>query len=188
MLLDRSLEQFYVIDYLFVLDQAPGTNWASPDLQGEGKLLGIVSLRDLLLSPDGRTLDEIMSTDFLWAEADEPCEKAARRMADYNLIAMPVLDGAERLKIPQVGNVIIEAQASGVPVIVSDSGGPKELVENDRNGLITKSHDVEDLTRAIRELVADPERRKRMGNFGRESVIGRTWPNAFRKFWAATEV
>ena len=86
------------------------------------------------------------------------------------------------------GNVIIEAQASGVPVIVSDSGGPKELVENDRNGLITKSHDVEDLTRAIRDLVADPERRKRMGNSARESVIDRTWPNAFRKFWASTEV
>jgi glycosyltransferase involved in cell wall biosynthesis len=86
------------------------------------------------------------------------------------------------------GNVIIEAQASGVPVIVSDSGGPKELVENERNGLITKSHDVEDLTRAIRELVADPERRKRMGNLARESVIDRTWPSAFRRFWASTAV
>lgn len=86
------------------------------------------------------------------------------------------------------GNVIIEAQASGVPVIVSDSGGPKELVDNNRNGLITKSHDVEDLTRAIRELVADPERRKQMGNLARESVIDRTWPTAFRKFWAATDV
>lgn len=86
------------------------------------------------------------------------------------------------------GNVIIEAQASGVPVIVSDSGGPKELVENERNGLITKSHDVEDLTRAIRALIADPERRKRMGNLARESVIDRTWPNAFRRFWAATAV
>src|SRR6266852_2160219 len=86
------------------------------------------------------------------------------------------------------GNVIIEAQASGVPVSVSDSGGPKELVENNRNGLITKSHDVEDLIRAIRELVADPERRKRMGDLARESVIDWTWPTAFRKFWAATEV
>src|SRR5205823_1270030 len=86
------------------------------------------------------------------------------------------------------GNVIIEAQASGIPVIVSDSGGPKELVENNRNGLITKSHDVEDLTRAIRELVADPERRKRMGDVARESVIDRTWPSAFRKFWASTEI
>jgi glycosyltransferase involved in cell wall biosynthesis len=86
------------------------------------------------------------------------------------------------------GNVIIEAQASGVPVIVSDSGGPKELVENNRNGLITKSHDLEDLTRAIRELVADPERRKQMGSLAREGVIDRTWPSAFRKFWATTEL
>jgi glycosyltransferase involved in cell wall biosynthesis len=86
------------------------------------------------------------------------------------------------------GNVIIEAQASGVPVIVSDSGGPKELVEENCNGLITRSHDVEDLIRAIRDLVCDPERRKKMGNFARESVINRTWPTAFRKFWAATDL
>jgi hypothetical protein len=37
-------------------------------------------------------------------------------------------------------------------------------------------------------LVADPERRKRMGGLARESVIDRTWPNAFRRFWATTEV
>jgi glycosyltransferase involved in cell wall biosynthesis len=86
------------------------------------------------------------------------------------------------------GNVIIEAQASGVPVVVSDSGGPKELVENNETGLITKAHDVEDLTRAIRDLVLDSDRRKSMGNHARESVINRTWPNAFRKFWAATEL
>ena len=44
------------------------------------------------------------------------------------------------------GNVIIEAQASGLPVVVSDSGGPKELVEDGANGLITKSRDVESFT------------------------------------------
>jgi len=86
------------------------------------------------------------------------------------------------------GNVIIEAQASGVPVVVSDSGGPKELVENNQNGVITKSHDADDLTRAIRELVLDSNRRRQMGSHARESVINRTWPNAFRKFWAATEL
>jgi Mg/Co/Ni transporter MgtE len=86
-----------VIDYLFVVEQAPGTNWAHPDLQGEGRLLGIASLRDLLLSPDDTPIRNIMSTDFLWAHVVEPCEKAARRMADYNLIAMPVLDEAENL-------------------------------------------------------------------------------------------
>ena len=86
------------------------------------------------------------------------------------------------------GNVIIEAQASGVPVVVSDSGGPKELVEDKANGLITKSHDVEDFTRAVRALVVDRGLRKRMGECARKSVVDRSWPSAFRKFWATSEV
>src|SRR6184192_2825245 len=86
------------------------------------------------------------------------------------------------------GNVILEAQACGLPVIVSDSGGPKELVEDKSNGLITKSHDVEDFTRAIRALVTDSALRERMGKSARSSIIDRSWPSAFSKFWAATEV
>jgi glycosyltransferase involved in cell wall biosynthesis/predicted metal-dependent phosphoesterase TrpH len=86
------------------------------------------------------------------------------------------------------GNVILEAQACGLPVVVSDSGGPKELVEDKANGLITKSHDVEDFARAIRALVTDPALRERMGKSARNSVIDLSWPSAFSKFWAATEV
>src|SRR5436305_1882971 len=86
------------------------------------------------------------------------------------------------------GNVILEAQACGVPVIVSDSGGPKELVADKANGLITRSHDVEDFTRAIRSLIADAALRERMGSAARKSVIDRSWPNAFRKFWSATDI
>jgi glycosyltransferase involved in cell wall biosynthesis len=86
------------------------------------------------------------------------------------------------------GNVILEAQACGLPVIVSDSGGPKELVEHESNGLITRSHDVEDFASAIRALVRDSAVRERMGKSARNSVTDRSWPNAFRKFWAATEV
>ena len=86
------------------------------------------------------------------------------------------------------GNVILEAQASGLPVVVSDSGGPKELVAHKANGLITRSHDVEDFTRAIRALVTDRTLRERMANSARDSVTDRSWPRAFAKFWAATEV
>jgi glycosyltransferase involved in cell wall biosynthesis len=86
------------------------------------------------------------------------------------------------------GNVILEAQACGLPVVVSDSGGPKELVEDKANGLITKSHDVEDFTRAIRALVTDSALRERMGESARNSITDRSWPRAFTKFWAATEI
>jgi glycosyltransferase involved in cell wall biosynthesis len=75
-----------------------------------------------------------------------------------------------------------------VPVVVSDSGGPKELVDDKTNGLVTKSHDVEDFTRAIRALIVDPALRERMGDCARQSVIDLSWPNAFRKFWSMTEV
>src|SRR6267143_3338468 len=86
------------------------------------------------------------------------------------------------------GNVVIEAQASGVPVIVSNTGGPKELVEANVNGLVTKSHDVEDLARAIRDLGNDKRKRHQMSRQARQAVIDRSWPGAFRKFWAATEI
>jgi glycosyltransferase involved in cell wall biosynthesis/predicted metal-dependent phosphoesterase TrpH len=86
------------------------------------------------------------------------------------------------------GNVILEAQASGLPVVVSDSGGPKELVAHKANGLITRSHNVEDFTDAIRVLVTDQRLRERMASSARKSVTDRSWPHAFVKFWAATEV
>ena len=86
------------------------------------------------------------------------------------------------------GNVIIEAQASGIPVVVSDSGGPKELVQNNQNGLITRSHDVEHLTDALRRLIVDQGLRERLRANARESVADRSWPSAFTKFWRATEL
>jgi len=86
------------------------------------------------------------------------------------------------------GNVILEAQASGLPVVVSDSGGPKELVADKANGLITRSHDVEDLTRAIRTLVTNRALRERMANSAPKSVTDRSWPRAFAKFWATTDM
>lgn len=86
------------------------------------------------------------------------------------------------------GNVILEAQASGLPVVVSDSGGPKELVADKTNGLITRSHDIGDFTGAIRTLVSNRALRERMATSARDSVTDRSWPRAFAKFWAATEV
>jgi glycosyltransferase involved in cell wall biosynthesis len=84
------------------------------------------------------------------------------------------------------GNVIIEAQASGLPVVVSDIGGPKELVENGVNGFVTKALDPVEFASAIERLATDAPLRARMSLAARESVVNRSWPNAFQKFWATT--
>jgi glycosyltransferase involved in cell wall biosynthesis len=86
------------------------------------------------------------------------------------------------------GNVIIEAQAAGLPVVVSDVGGPRELVADGVNGLITRALDVADFTAAIRRLVEDEPLRQQMSAAARHSVEDRSWPSAFRRFWAATEI
>ena len=81
------------------------------------------------------------------------------------------------------GNVILEAQASGIPVIVSDIGGPRDLVSHGVDGFVTKGQDVADLAEAIRKLAADAGLRKSMGEAGRIRVETRDWTEAFQKFW-----
>ncbi|MFO0691545.1 MAG: glycosyltransferase [Myxococcota bacterium] len=64
------------------------------------------------------------------------------------------------------GNAPLEAQASGIPVIVSDKGGPQELMEPGVTGLRVKGGDAKALLDAMRELL-DPARRTRMAREAR---------------------
>jgi glycosyltransferase involved in cell wall biosynthesis len=84
------------------------------------------------------------------------------------------------------GNVIIEAQACSLPVIVSDMGGPRELVQHGKDGLITKSLDAGELAEAIRRLAEDSGMRELMGSAARGRVENRDWSEAFEKFWSAS--
>ncbi len=87
-----------LIDYLYVIeDEAPAEDWSEVRSQDGGRLLGVVSLRDLLLAPGDASLSDIMITDFLWVSVGESSDRAARLMSEYNLIAMPVLDEQERM-------------------------------------------------------------------------------------------
>jgi glycosyltransferase involved in cell wall biosynthesis len=81
------------------------------------------------------------------------------------------------------GNVILEAQAAGLPCVVSDQGGPAELITDGVEGFITRSLDVDDFAEAIRRLATDSELRRQMGDHARQRVQDRNWSNAFRQFW-----
>ena len=61
------------------------------------------------------------------------------------------------------GNVVLEAQASGLPVIVSDEGGPRELMVDGETGLVFRAGSGAGLTGAIRSMVSDPQRLAHMG-------------------------
>ena len=81
------------------------------------------------------------------------------------------------------GNVVVEAHASGIPVIVTDSGGPCENTLHGETGLIFEAGNAECLSRAIHVLASDPELRRRMGVKGREHVEARGFQRQFEKLW-----
>ncbi|ABM63126.1 glycosyltransferase family 4 protein [Halorhodospira halophila] len=68
---------------------------------------------------------------------------------------------------------IIEAMAQGIPAVVSDSGGNPELVEDGVSGRVTPAGDVDALAAALRELVADPALRGRLGAAAHERIATR---------------
>ncbi|MBX3050584.1 MAG: magnesium transporter [Caldilineaceae bacterium] len=70
--------------YLYVLDR-------------HRRLVGIVSLRALVLALPDQTLDEIMDRDVLTVRAEADQEEVARLLARYNLLALPVVDEEDHL-------------------------------------------------------------------------------------------
>jgi glycosyltransferase involved in cell wall biosynthesis len=62
-----------------------------------------------------------------------------------------------------LGQVVMEAQASGLPVLVSDRGGPKEVVRQGVTGEVLPAEDTSAWRRAMTNLIIDHARRERMG-------------------------
>lgn len=62
-----------------------------------GSLLGLVRLRNLILADPATPLAEVTDGDLPTVEADDQAEDAARILAEYNLLAVPVLDKERRM-------------------------------------------------------------------------------------------
>ncbi|MCC6145108.1 MAG: glycosyltransferase [Candidatus Hydrogenedentes bacterium] len=81
------------------------------------------------------------------------------------------------------GNVVLEAQASGLPVIVVDQGGPQENVEHGQTGLVVSAGNVDALLNAMLMLAEDEALRGRMRVSARASMEHRSFARAFARLW-----
>jgi len=68
------------------------------------------------------------------------------------------------------GLTLLEAMATGIPVIGCNTGGIPELIENDGNGLLVNPGSVEELSDAISRMIVDETLRVRLGLKGRETA------------------
>ncbi len=83
-----------------------------------------------------------------------------------------------------LGQVVIEAQCSGLPAIVSNEGGPKEIVEDHVTGRILGGTDVGIWTQAIAELLSDPAARDRMSRAAAGRIGQFDLRRTFEDFWS----
>jgi len=75
------------------------------------------------------------------------------------------------------GQVILEAQASGLPVVAAAEGGPLSLIEDGRSGLLRPA-DAEALGAAVAAVAGSPMLGARLAEGGLASVAERTWDAA----------
>lgn len=70
-----------------------------------------------------------------------------------------------------MSNVLLEALASGRPIITTNRSGCREIVEDKVNGYIVKPKDVQDLTKKVEQfLLLSNQEKKTMGEKGRKKV------------------
>jgi Mg/Co/Ni transporter MgtE len=61
------------------------------------KLCGVTTLRSIILADKNATLENIMREEFRSAKTDDPATEVALRIAEYNLLALPVVDDEKNI-------------------------------------------------------------------------------------------
>jgi glycosyltransferase involved in cell wall biosynthesis/predicted metal-dependent phosphoesterase TrpH len=84
------------------------------------------------------------------------------------------------------GQVIVEAQGSGLPVVAVAEGGPLSLIEDRRTGWLCEP-DANELAGAVAQLAASPFLRERIARTALAEVQGRTWEAALAQLAAGYE-
>jgi glycosyltransferase involved in cell wall biosynthesis len=83
-------------------------------------------------------------------------EDLPRLLGDADVFAFPSTTDT-------FGNAVVEALACGIPAVVTDQGGPCEIVQDGRSGLVVAGEDSLALRGALSGLLSDSRRRRQMG-------------------------
>ncbi len=94
------------------------------------KLVGVISLRQLVVVPHETTLRDFMTTDVFSVQTDMDQEEVAKIVARYDILAVPVVDGANKLVgIVTVDDVIDIFRREATEDMLKMAGAGEEFVE-----------------------------------------------------------
>ena len=99
-----------------------------------------------------------------------------------DIFAMPCRTRMGGWDVEGLGIVFLEGSATGLPVIVGDSGGAIDAVLDGETGYLVNGTNTSEIAQRISYLIANPDTAKRMGEAGRNWVSQEwTWDQNFKK-------
>ena len=105
-------------------------------------------------------------------------EALARAYANMDVFAFPS-------KTDTYGNVVLEALASGVPAVVTDSGGPRFIVRPGETGFVARN--LQEFCASIQNLATRPAQRENMRAAVRTHAMTASWDAVFQSVYAGYE-
>ena len=131
----------------------------------------------LLLVGDGphratieRLARELDVSDAVVCTGPVPWEELPAHYDAGTVFAMPCRTRRAGWDVEGLGIVYLEASATGLPVVVGTSGGAPDAVLPGETGELVRGADVDQVARVIGDLLADPDRARKLGERGREWV------------------
>lgn len=97
-------------------------------------------------------------------------DRVVQYLHDSDIFILPGIVASDG-RVETQGMVLLEAQASGLPVVASNIGGIRESVVDNESGFLVPPKDISAIVDRIRYLVVNPDRLSAMGKAGREHVV-----------------
>ncbi len=98
-------------------------------------------------------------------------EDIVKEINKSQILVLPSITNSESF-----GMVLIEAMACKKPVIGSNIGGIPYVIDDGKNGLLVKSKNAKELSKAIKKLLENPDMAKKLGENGHKKVMKEyTW-------------
>ncbi|HKC29563.1 MAG TPA: glycosyltransferase family 4 protein [Jatrophihabitans sp.] len=114
--------------------------------------------------------DDLRLTSSVVFTGGVPHEELPAHYAAGDVFAMPCRTRRHGLDVEGLGIVFLEASATGLPVLVGDSGGAPDAVRDGETGFLADGRDVAAVADRLVELLTNAELRARMGKAGRAWV------------------
>lgn len=105
-----------------------------------------------------------------------PREKTFSYYQEADVFVLPSLNEG-------MSNAMLEALATGLPIIATDTGGSKELIQEGENGYMIKMKDSQDIAEKIEKLINNSELRKNMSENSRKIALKMSWENVAKQYY-----